>query len=143
MDFDITFGEKENVKYFDRPSAYIIPIKDGKIAVVKIPKGLFLLGGGIEKGETDQQCIERECIEEIGYSIKIGKKIGSAETYTTHSKLGPFHPMQSYYTGELVEKIKEPVERDHELRWMTYEQLKGKMFSAMQNWALDQAVKAN
>ena len=41
------FGQKEGAEYFDRQGAYIIPINDGKVAVVETPKGYFLLGGGI------------------------------------------------------------------------------------------------
>ena len=35
------FGAKENASYLDREGAYIIPIKDNKIGVVKTPKGYF------------------------------------------------------------------------------------------------------
>ena len=87
------FGEKAPVPYYDRKGAYLIPVKDNKIAVIKTPKGLFFLGGGIENGETDEACIRRECLEESGVEVTIGEKIGSAETFTTHPRLGPFHPI--------------------------------------------------
>ncbi len=90
------FGEKAPVPYYDRKGAYLIPVKDNKIAVVKTPKGLFFLGGGLENGETDEACIRRECLEESGVEVTIGEKIGSAETFTTHPLLGPFHPIQTY-----------------------------------------------
>ena len=32
------FGRKENVEYLDREGAYLIPLLDGKIAVVQTPK---------------------------------------------------------------------------------------------------------
>lgn len=133
------FGEKEYVKYFDREGAYIIPIKDGKIGVVKTPKGYFLLGGGIDKGESHEHALKRECLEEIGYTVSVTQKLCSAETYTTHSTIGYFHPIQTYYLGELIEKVQEPVECDHEFLWIEYEQLRGKMFSKMQNWAIEMA----
>ena len=40
------FGVQTKAEYFTRKGAYLIPIKDGKVAVVETPKGLFLLGGG-------------------------------------------------------------------------------------------------
>lgn len=134
------FGRKEEVEYYNRPGAYIVPIKDGKVAVVKIPKGTFLIGGGIESGETEEQCIRRECMEEIGYTIRLVRKIGWAESYTLHSALGYFHPTQHYYEAELLEKVKEPIEKDHFLCWIPADEIKGKMFSDMQNWAVEQAV---
>ncbi len=44
------FGTKENAEYVDKKGTYLIPVKDGKVGIVKTPKGFFFLGGGIEKG---------------------------------------------------------------------------------------------
>lgn len=104
------FGKEENVAYLDRRGAYIIPIKGEEIGVVETPKGLFLLGGGIDGDETDNQCIIRECIEEAGYQVEIKERVCSAETYYEHPTIGFFHPIQVYYSGKLVKKVKEPVE---------------------------------
>ena len=89
------FGERENVCYVDRKGAYLIAIHDGKAAVIKTPKGYFLLGGGIENNETDEDCIMRECLEETGSAVKILKKICSAEAYVRHPQIGYFHPIQT------------------------------------------------
>ena len=140
------FGQKENKTYLDRKGAYIIPINNEDIGVVETPKGFFFLGGGINEGESDYDCIIRECIEEAGYQAKIGNKICSAETYEEHPTIGFFHPIQVYYLGELIEKIKKPIEDDHIFKWINYEKLKGKMYLKMQNWALEQAcdkIKTN
>ena len=104
------FGKEENVAYLDRRGAYIIPIKGEEIGVVETPKGLFLLGGGIDGDETDNQCIIRECIEEAGYQVEIKERVCSAE----------------------------PVEQDHVFRWVKYEDIRGKMCLEMQNWAVEQ-----
>ncbi len=132
------FGKKENKTYLDRKGAYIIPIKGEEVGIVETPKGFFLLGGGIDSDETDTQCIIRECIEEVGYNVEIKEKVCSAETYCEHPTIGFFHPIQVYYSGELVEKVKEPLELDHVFRWVKYENIRGKMFLDMQNWALEQ-----
>ena len=57
------FGEKLKTNYRDREGVYLICVNEGKIAVVKTPKGFFLLGGGLEEGENAENCIIRECIE--------------------------------------------------------------------------------
>ena len=121
------FGTKENAEYWDRKGAYLIPEREGKIGVAKTPRGFFLLGGGIEHGEDHLACIERECLEEVGYSAAVKGELCSAETYMTSSRFGYFHPIQSYYYGELLEKVTEPVEINHELYWTSYEELKGKL----------------
>lgn len=130
------FGEKAPVPYYDRKGAYLIPVKDNKIAVVKTPKGLFFLGGGLEIGETDEACIRRECLEESGVEVAIGEKICSAETFTTHPRLGPFHPIQTYYAGEILKQVQAPLEKDHMLLICSFRELDGKLFAEMQNWAL-------
>lgn len=135
------FGSKESTTYLDREGAYIIPIKDNKIGIIKTPKGYFLLGGGKEENENDNQAIERECLEETGYTVFIKEKICSAEAYVIHPQIGYFHPVQAYYVGELLEKVKEPMEIDHQFLWIELEKVKGKMFSQMQNWAIEIAMK--
>jgi len=136
-----TFGEKENVSYVDREGAYLIPIRGRTIGVVKTEKGYFLLGGGLDHGESPEQAIMRECLEETGYTVKIKRKLCTAETYTTHPKLGYFHPIQTYYVGDLTEKVSEPTESNHELLWIDYEDAIEKMFAEMQSWAIEQAIR--
>lgn len=135
------FGEKAPVPYYDRKGAYLIPVKDNKIAVVKTPKGLFFLGGGLENGETDKACIRRECLEEAGVEVTIVEKICSAETFTTHPRLGPFHPIQTYYAGEILKQVQLPLEKDHTLLFGSFQELDGKLFAEMQNWALQEFWK--
>ena len=134
------FGTKKDEKYVDRKGAYIIPIRGNEVGVVETPKGFFLLGGGIDADETDFQCIKRECMEEAGYEVEIKGKICSAETYTLHPTIGYFHPIQTYYAGELQDKIKEPVEPDHVLKFVRYDDLRDKMYFEMQLWAIEQAL---
>lgn len=132
------FGEKLRTNYTDREGAYLICFNEGKFAVVKTPKGFFFLGGGLEANETALECIERECIEEVGYTVKVTEKICSAEHYTYHKRIGYFHPVQTYYLGQLLKmENRFSVEKDHTLMWLGYEELRGRMFSPMQNWALD------
>ena len=132
------FGVKCEGSYVDRKGAYIIPSHNGKLGVVQTQKGFFFLGGGIDENETDIACIQRECLEEAGCTAVVKEFICSAETYIEHPVIGHFHPIQNYYAGEIVRKEQEPMEGDHKLVWLSYEELKGNMFLEMQNWALDQ-----
>ena len=43
------------------------------------------------------------------------------------------------FIGE-VACISEPTEKDHVLLWLNYDELKGKLFLDMQNWALEQYI---
>ena len=135
------FGIQEDVNYIDRVGAYLIPINEGKVGVVRTTKGYFLLGGGAYSGESYEECIRRECLEEAGYNVSIWHKVGSAEMYYQHPTIGYFHPIQTYYVGELLEQVSIPVEDDHEFVWMDYNELKGNMFLEMQSWAIENCFK--
>ena len=134
------FGTKENSDYVDREGAYLIPVKDGRVGIVKTPKGFFFLGGGIEKCESHIECIKRECLEEAGYEATVGEEICSAESYFLHETIGYFHPIQTYYAGSLTEKKSEPTDNDHKFMWIDCGELRGKMYLEMQNWALERAL---
>ena len=132
-------GEKENADYYERPGAYIVPERDGKIGLIKSKGGYCFIGGGLENGESDCECLRREVMEETGYSVEIGELFATAEQYKPdQTDIGYFHPIQYYYTGKLIEKIADPVESDHELEWVSIEETKGKVSLAMHEWALKQ-----
>lgn len=135
------FGIKENVEYIDRKGAYLILIKNNSVGVIQTPKGYFLLGGGLENDESHIECIKRECIEESGYDVCVKEKICSAETYCKHEKIGYFHPIQTYYTGEIISKVSDSCEKDHNFVWIDLDQIRGKMFAKMQNWAIEECLK--
>ena len=132
------FGIYDNAEYLDREGAYLIPCRSSQVGVVQTLKGYFFLGGGLKSGETHFACIKRECLEESGYSSSVNGRLCSAEAYIKHPTIGYFHPIQTYYFGKLLDRESIPTETDHILRWIEYDQLKGKMFLEMQNWALEQ-----
>jgi len=132
-----TFGTRlKAVSYYDRKGTYLVAVKDGKLAVVRTAKGYFLIGGGQFPGESHEECVRRECLEETGCSIKLGSYLGSADAYGYYEKYGYFHPIQHYYTGELADKIQEPVEEDHTLEWIPCEIAEKCLYLKLQAWAV-------
>jgi 8-oxo-dGTP diphosphatase len=134
----LEFGEKiPGKEYVDRPGAYAVIEREGLYAVVKNPKSTFLIGGGIEEGETPEEALHREVLEEIGWSIRIDKKIGvalqhiyvpEAEVYI--SKEGHF------YKATLLEQVNETSEDTHELLWLSKEDALAKILHESHRWAL-------
>ena len=61
----------------------LITNEDGKILVVKEKQDFWSLpGGGLEHGETAEQCIKREAMEEIGIEdVQVGEIIYSTNVY--------------------------------------------------------------
>lgn len=124
------------VEYRDRPGAYLIAVHKERLAVARTPKGCLLLGGGLEEGESHQECICRECLEEIGYSAAVGDYVCSAEMYRRNEKNGFYHPIQYYYTGELLARDAVPVEKDHCLEWIALKEIEQRMHLPAQGWAV-------
>lgn len=137
MEIKHTFGEKvEGKAYYNREGAYLICLRDGKVGVVKTPKGYFLLGGGLDAGEEHVSCIEREVLEEAGYQCHVKSYVTSAEEYWVHEELGYFHPIQHYYYGELTEQLQESIEEDHDLEWISTEKIEERMKVKAQGFAI-------
>ncbi len=134
-----TVGIKEDgADYYERPGVYILPVKNGKLGLVRTPKAYCLIGGGKEKGESDFECMEREVREETGYSVRPGGLFATAEQFKPDQPcIGCFHPFQYYYTAELLEKVCEPVEENHFLEWVDIEKTDGLMRLEMQQFAVD------
>ena len=98
------FGQREKGQYYDRSGAYLVIFSGEKTAVVRTARGLFLLGGGIQGSENDQECIRRECLEECGCECTVKEYLASAEAFSVHDTKGLFHPIQRYYMGDLLEQ---------------------------------------
>lgn len=136
--------KEQGVKYYERPGAYIIPEKDGKIALVKNKNSLFFIGGGKEPGENNKECLRREVLEETGYEVIIGNCFATAEQFKPdQTDIGYFHPYQYYYTGKLTEKVNEKTEDDHNLIWVDKSNKDIELFLEMQQWGLDEYMKIN
>lgn len=141
MEHRVFGAPQPGVEYRDRPGAYGIAFDGaGKAAVVSCErKGCFLLGGGIEPGESEAECIRREFMEEIGYSVTVGEKVCVGEEYSfTRREQIPFHFIGHIYLVELREKLAQG-EPDRGLVWLPVEERREKMAMDYQAWAVETA----
>ena len=136
------FGEPQpGLAYRDRLGAYGIAFDGrGRAAVVYCErKGFFLLGGGMEPGESEADCVRREALEETGRAVAVGEKVCVGEEYTTDLSGRPYHPSGHVYLAELGEKAAEPAEKDHRLVWLPVEEFQKTTFLRYQAWAMGAA----
>lgn len=136
--FNMQFGsKKEGVEYIDRPGVYAIIINsDGDIAVAEVNGKYFLLGGGLDKGETEENGLQREILEETGKNIKSAVFLGKANQYVD-AKDGYFNKLGSFYKVELGEDSGNEYEADHIFKWMDKEEFKSQGAQEFQVWAVE------
>lgn len=123
----ITFGERDyKLKYWKRIGAYAVIQNDKKqFLCVKDSDGLlFLVGGGVDEGESPENALLRESIEETGHEIRIVEEIGKAERHWISSKYpsDSQHNVGILYAAQLLEKVAEPVEKEI-MCWVDYSEL--------------------
>lgn len=131
------FGERvDGRSYVVRPSAYAL-IEDGagRFAVVAAPMGWFLPGGGIEAGETPEQAIAREALEECGLVVEPGPTIAEAIQLVYSAKEDTYFEKPSLFLRATVTKTSRP-EGDHQLMWLTGAACADRMAHASHGWVL-------
>ena len=140
----LEFGNRiEGVEYRERPGAYALILNnDKKIAVINRRGGHLLPGGGIEGKETSEECLRRECAEEIGCSINVGALLGKAACYEVSVKTNePLKLIGDFYTAELINDDCIKIEEDHELLWLEPEEAIITMQIQSQSWAIGKLLE--
>lgn len=132
------FGKKlKNIHYTQRPGAYAVIFKDNKIATVKTPSGYFLPGGGIDPGEDPEKALKRECLEELGTTISIIKKLGTAQQYFQAPSNEKYYLSEAtFYLAKFSGQTNDISEEDHSLIWLSLDEAKEYMFHEHQAWAI-------
>jgi 8-oxo-dGTP diphosphatase len=120
------FGEPEPGRdYPDRPAAFVVAAREGKIACVRVafrrggPK-IDLPGGGLDPGETPEQAAVRECGEEAGLKVVVeGAAFARADHFFINGK-GASHNTRGLFFAVRLE-AEDPslqTEDDHSLVWL-------------------------
>jgi len=120
------FGDAPDAPVPDRPAAFAVIERDGRIAVVscdRIRRGrvLDLPGGGIDPGESPAEAAVRECGEEAGLVVELdADPFVLADHYFLHNDGAVRNTRGRFFEGRM--KALEPalkIEEDHELVWMS------------------------
>ncbi|GAB2027679.1 NUDIX hydrolase [Lactovum odontotermitis] len=134
------FGEKTaSASYKTRYGVYAIVEKDKKFCLVQAPNGSFFLPGGeIEAGESHEQALKRELLEEIGADCEIGDFLGQADEYFYSS-----HRDQHYYNPAYIYSLaslrldKSPLEDFNKIYWFDYNEALEKLKRGSHKWGLE------
>ena len=137
----IVCPKQENVEYKKRESAYAIIEVEDKIAIVSAGKNYYLYGGGIEEGEDTLKALEREVLEEAGYTIKNIRPFDKVKSYEYNETYGNLEIIASFYIAELDEKIGEKTEEDHEMIVVDPKVYVPKMYHKCQTYVLQAYIE--
>lgn len=118
------FGTPEPGRdYPDRPAAFAIVERRGKVALVRVTfEGgggrTDLPGGGIDPGETEAMAAARECGEEAGLVIEAGEPVVRADHYFVNEKGEAKNTRGVFLEARLTgEDAALKTEDDHDLIW--------------------------
>jgi len=134
------FGEKiVTEKYNERIAAYVVLTDNEMIAIVRTRSGkYFLPGGKIEDGESMEECIVRECLEEMGIRVKLRDYYAIGERYFYLEKNNSYsHVIGHFYFADSYEKVCVPLEEGNEVVWISYEQCMQTLYHPHHKWAVE------
>src|SRR5438874_996051 len=73
---------RDGIAYVPRTASYAV-IRDGngRVAFARGQTHIWLVGGGAEQGESPEDTIKREALEEAGRELRIDGPIGTARQF--------------------------------------------------------------
>ncbi|MDD2655957.1 MAG: NUDIX domain-containing protein [Patescibacteria group bacterium] len=84
-----------------RISVYGIVTKDEKVLMISQNFGYSLPGGGIDLGETIENAISREVLDETGYNVQIKKIIDVQTSFFRHPSFNKdVHAIRIFFSCE-------------------------------------------
>jgi 8-oxo-dGTP diphosphatase len=125
-----------------RAGAYaLIRSAQGLLAMVEGASGHFFLpGGGAEPGETLPDTLRREALEECGWRIGVGRKLGEARQYVDVPAEGHFLLHCHYYEAAIVDRAE--AGPAHRLRWADAGSCANLLHRDCDRWAVTQLGQA-
>ena len=139
------FGTQESGWIYEpRPGAYALIRDDvNRLLILHNTVGNFgLPGGGIDPGESPEQALAREVLEETGHAVAIGSEFCRANQYVVApAESRAFNKQGIFYMAAFGEKIAAPTELDHFAKWMDGESVLRLLTEDSQRWAVAQFLK--
>ncbi|EHI68606.1 NUDIX domain-containing protein [Streptococcus ictaluri] len=140
------FGDKQKDQpYSSRYGVYaIIPNQDKtQVILVQAPNGAwFLPGGEIEADENHLMALERELLEELGFSASIGYFYGQADEYfySRHRDTHFYNPA-FLYEVTAYKSVAQPLEDFNRLAWFPIAEAIEKLKRGSHQWGLKEWQK--
>lgn len=142
------FGAAEPGRgYRDRPAAFGVLARAGKVALVRVEKPGYaawfdLPGGALDPGEDDAAAVVREFGEETGLQIAPGVLLGRADQYFINTDGEAYDNRQALFEARWVgESPALKIETDHTLVWLTPLEAIERLRHDSHAWAVSLALR--
>lgn len=121
-----------------RPSAYAVIVNDlGQFAIVRTPEGVYLPGGGMDTGETPEDTVIRETLEECGFAIRIGSWTTAAVQFAwSDAEQTYFEKRCTFVDATVLGPDVSRLEADHEVLWVDADRAAEMLTHESHGWAL-------
>lgn len=122
-----------------RPSAYaLIEDHEGRVALVRAPDGVYLPGGGLEPGETPEQAVRREGLEECGLALRPVALLCRAIQFAPREAEPGWNEKRCHFFAAEVEAAHpERLLPGHETLWVPPAQASGHLEHPSHAWAIE------
>lgn len=131
-----------DIDYLFREVCFGIVYKNNKYYCTKKRSDISLIGGGIEKGESDEETLKREFLEEAGLTITGMKELCLVDCFWLTRKNVNMETLAKFYVVDVDDKIEAPLEVNHELVLLTEEELRNSIELPYQIKALEEYFKS-
>jgi 8-oxo-dGTP diphosphatase len=134
-------------RYLDRPAAFGVLARAGKVAVVTIEKPghrawFDLPGGALDPGEDDAAALVREFGEETGLEVAPGFLLGRADQYFINTDGEAYDNRQALFEARWrAEAPERKIEADHTLVWLTPLEAIARLRHDSHTWAVSLALR--
>jgi len=133
--------------YRDRPAAFGVLARDGKVALVSIEKPGYLAwfdlpGGAVDPGEDDPAALVREFGEETGLKVAPGAALGRADQFFLNTEGEAFNNRQAIFEARFVAEAPDlKIEADHTLVWLAPIDAITRLRHDSHAWAVSMALR--